>query len=81
MRVESDRADRDWPGEKLREWRKANGRSMCEVAGHLNVSVATVSRWELGWVPDIHQAHKIVRLTRGAIRYRDIYRSLAVEYV
>lgn len=73
--------DRDWNGEKLRAWRLEQGLNQQQLAALLGCTHQKVSRWENGWIPSIGDAHKIVRRTRGFIRYRDMFRSMEVRYV
>jgi DNA-binding XRE family transcriptional regulator len=70
----------DWDGIQLRRWRMKHGVDQLAACKLLGVSTPTLYRIEGGYVPPIHLANKIVNITRGAIRYRDIYRSFRPEY-
>lgn len=72
--------DLDWDGSALREWREKHGRDYLSVAASLGISPATLYRYESGIVPPLPMANRIVAMTRGAIRYRDMYRSFRPEY-
>ena len=67
-------------GEKLRAWRKERGIPHKQMAAALNVSPATVFRYETGYPPPIDIANRIVELTRGELRYRDLYWNFHPEY-
>lgn len=70
----------DWEGLKLRCWRQRRGWTVPRLARAISVSAQSVYAYELGRVPPIHVANRIVRVTRGEIRYRDIYPDFHPEY-
>ena len=67
-------------GAKLREWRLERNLSLIDVAQRLNISLATVGRYEAGYPPPMDIANRIVSLTRGQVRYRDLYWNFHPEY-
>jgi len=71
---------RDWDGDRLRQWRIKNHVTMAAAAERCGISFQSLSRIERGYVPHIDLANRIVRMTRGEIRYRDIYQSFHPEY-
>lgn len=80
MKVRNQHAQDVWDGWKLRAWRNRTGTLMIDLADELGIDWRTVYRIEAGAVPTIVQAHRIVAITRGQIRYRDIYRDFHPEY-
>ena len=72
--------DRDWNGKQLALWREQNKCDCHAAAQRLRVSISTLYKYEAGYTPPLETAHKIVSMTRGQIRYRDIYRSFLPEY-
>ena len=70
-----------WDGDLLRQWRESHGRSVEHMRRHLGVSQSHYYKLETGeFCPTIYTAHRIVSLTRGAIRYRDIFLSFLPQY-
>jgi len=71
---------RYWNGYKLRNWREDRMLSLEQAGELLGVSRATLSRYERGHPPPLDMANRICAMTRGAIRYRDLYHSFHPEY-
>jgi DNA-binding XRE family transcriptional regulator len=71
---------RYWEGWKLRDWRERHEVPFDHVRERLQVSKATLYRIEAGYPPPLDTANRICALTRGAIRYRDLYHSFNPEY-
>ena len=70
-----------WASGKLRDWREDRRLTGAEVAERMDVSVSTYFRYEAGSYPvPMDMANKIVALTRGRVRYRDIYWNFHPEY-
>ena len=63
----------------LRQWRLDQGITSAALASKLEISVATLYRYESGMM-DITRANNIVKLTRGAVRYRDLIGGFKPEY-
>lgn len=70
----------DWDGTPLRRWRMEQGLEAAQAAKRLGVSLASYYRFESGYVPRVEIANRIVAMTRGDVRYRDIYRTFLPEY-
>ncbi len=62
-----------WDGMQLRQWRLDQDLTVSQLAEAIHISEKRLYSIENGYPPTLEQAHKITRLTRGAIRYRDIY--------
>jgi DNA-binding XRE family transcriptional regulator len=69
-----------WDGAALRCWRERRGWTVQRLAVRIAVSPKTVYAYERGRVPPLCVAHRIVRETRGGIRYRDIYPEFMPEF-
>jgi predicted transcriptional regulator len=69
-----------WDGCLLREWREYAGLTVKQASERTGINVVTWYRYEEGWRPPIENAHKIVNLTMGGIRYRDIFPGFQPEY-
>ncbi len=67
-------------GAKLRAWRKDRHMNQRQACVFFEVSFATLSRYERGYPPPLDIANKIVAITRGKIRYRDLYWNFHPEY-
>jgi transcriptional regulator with XRE-family HTH domain len=70
----------EWDGDQLRRWRMGKCLSLAAAAPRFGISLQHLSRIELGYVPHIELANRIVKVTGGAIRYRDIYTDFHPEY-
>jgi transcriptional regulator with XRE-family HTH domain len=64
----------------LWRWRDMRGYSHQQVANYLGVSTATYYRYEAGMNLSMRKANVIVKLTRGAVRYRDLIADFNPEY-
>jgi transcriptional regulator with XRE-family HTH domain len=64
----------------LRRWREDSGITYQQAADMLGVSVATYYRYETGFQLNVHKANRIVRMTHGAVRYRDLVGGFIPEY-
>ena len=69
-----------WDGQQLRAWREKQGLSVRHVAAEIGVSPQSLYAIEKSRVPRLDTAHRIVNMTHGAIRYRDIYYGMIPEY-
>lgn len=56
----------------LKQWRKANGTSVAEVARRLGVSRQVVHLWERGAPPSLSNALAVQKLTKGGVRAFDL---------
>lgn len=60
----------------LREWRKAKGRTLDDVAAELEVEASMVSKWERGIVmPKLPSAQKILKMTKNQVTLEDLIRT------
>ena len=57
----------------IRRWRKRRGLSRRQAANVLDLPYSTYCRYEAGSEPPLSTANRICALTRGAIRYRDLW--------
>lgn len=64
----------------LRQWRHDRGYNPPCLAAQLGISVATLCRYETSGLMSIAKANDIVKLTRGAVRYRDLIGGFKPEY-
>jgi predicted transcriptional regulator len=64
----------------LRRWREDNHISYQTCSQRLGVSTATFYRYEAGLYINIAVANEIVRMTHGAVRYRDLIADFIPEY-
>ena len=69
-----------WDSDKLRQWRESRNMLQIDVARKLNVGCATYRRYENGRPPPLDMANEIVAMTRGKVRYRDMYWNFHPEY-
>ena len=67
-------------GSNLRDWRTDRNLTARGVANKLGVSVPTYYRLEDGRPPTLDIANRIVCLTHGKIRYRDLWPGFKPEY-
>lgn len=58
---------------KLLEWREQNGKTQQDVADAVGTSQASVDRWEKGAIPRKAAMAQLVKLTAGAVTYRDFF--------
>ncbi len=65
---------------KLRRWREAKGYDGHQAAAYLGVSQATYYRYEAGFIFNIQKANRIVEMTHGKVRYRDLIGGFNPEY-
>lgn len=64
----------------LRRWREDHNMSHERAAEILGVSIATYYRYENGQTFNMKKANAIVRMTRGAVRYRDLVGDFLPKY-
>lgn len=64
----------------LRRWREDHDMTHKQAARTIGVSVATYYRYEAGFHLNLRKANEIVRMTRGAVRYRDLIADFHPEY-
>lgn len=64
----------------LRKWRELHHMNYERAAKIIGVSVATYYRYESGFNFNMKKANEIVRMTRGAVRYRDLVADFIPEY-
>lgn len=64
----------------LRRWRMDHDMTCRDAADRLGVALATYYRYEGGFYFNMRKANEIVRMTHGAIRYRDLVADFIPEY-
>ena len=64
----------------LRRWRESSGLTHVQVAERVGVSIATYYRYEHGFNFNMKKANRIVQMTRGAIRYRDLIKDFNPDF-
>ena len=70
-----------WDGTQLKDWREKHNITHQYAADVMGVGVSSYYAIESGVrSPTFETAHKIVLMTRGEIRYRDIYLNFLPEY-
>jgi hypothetical protein len=61
-------------------WRIKSGKTVKQAAEYLGISVATLYRYEAGYTLNMRKANEIVRMTGGAVRYRDMIGNFHPEF-
>lgn len=69
-----------WDGRMLKRWRLERRLNAAEAGQLFDVSQATYYRLEAGQPPTLDIANKIVRITHGAIKYRDLWPGFNPSY-
>jgi DNA-binding XRE family transcriptional regulator len=64
----------------LRRWREEHHMNHRRAAELIGVSIATYYRYEAGFSFNMKKANERVRMTRGAVRYRDLIKNFKPEY-
>jgi hypothetical protein len=64
----------------LRQWRYDNDLTPKDVSAQLGCSIASLFRYEVGEALTIPTANRIVQLTHGKVRYRDLLGGFRPEY-